>query len=254
MELDYKNLIMKKIILLVGLIFISISCSKPGECIEATGSIITKDFTVADFDKIIVHQGISLVVTEGLVYKVEVQTGENLMPNIEATVTDGLLTLKNNTTCNWVRDYGNTLVYVTAPNITELHSKTERTITSNGVLTYPILRLISMDLFDGAGTGDFNIQVNNFQTVIENNNVSRYYLSGQTNELSVNFYDGNGRFTGDNLNARKIVVFHRGSNDMIVKPIESITGKMVSTGNVILKNNPPIVYVQQLYHGRVIYN
>jgi hypothetical protein len=245
---------MKKIILLVGLIFISISCSKPGECIEATGSIITKDFTVADFDKIIVHQGISLVVTEGLVYKVEVQTGENLMPNIEATVTDGLLTLKNNTTCNWVRDYGNTLVYVTAPNITELHSKTERTITSNGVLTYPILRLISMDLSDGAGTGDFNIQVNNSQTVIENNNVSRYYILGQTNELLVNFYDGNGRFTGDNLNAKKIVVFHRGSNDMIVRPTEVISGKMVSTGNVILKNNPPIVDVQQLYHGRVIYN
>jgi hypothetical protein len=245
---------MKKIILLVGLIFISISCSKPGDCIESTGSIITKDFTVSDFDKIIVYQGISLVITEGSVYKVEVQTGENLMPNIQVSIADGLLTLKDDTTCNWVRDYGNTVVYVTAPNITELHSKTERTIASNGVLTYPILRLISMDLSDGAGTGDFNIQVNNSQTVIENNNVSRYYISGQTNELLVNFYDGNGRFTGDNLNARKIVVFHRGSNDMIVKPIESITGKMVSTGNVILKNNPPIVDVQQLYHGRVIYN
>jgi hypothetical protein len=245
---------MKKIILLIGLIFISFSCSKPGDCIESTGSIKTKDFTVADFDRIIVYQGLSLVVTEGSFYKVEVQTGENLMPNIQVSVVDGLLTLKDNTTCNWVRNYGNTVVYVTAPNITELHSKTERTIASNGVLTYPILRLISMDLSDGAGTGDFNIQVNNSQTVIENNNVSRYYISGQTNELSVNFYDGNGRFTGDNLNARKIVVFHRGSNDMIVKPIESITGKMVSTGNVILKNNPPIVDVQQLYHGRVIYN
>ena len=245
---------MKKIILLVGMIFISISCSKPGECIESTGSIITKDFTVADFDRIIVYQGISLVITEGPVNKVEVQTGENLMSNIEVSVDGGLLTLKDNTTCNWVREYGNTVVYVTAPNISELHSKTERTIASNGILTYPILRLISMDLSDGAGTGDFNIQVNNSQVVIENNNVSRYYISGQTNELLVNFYDGNGRFTGNNLNAKKIVVFHRGSNDLIVKPTESITGKMVSTGNVILKNNPPIVDVQQLYHGRVIYN
>lgn len=245
---------MKKIILLVGLILLFIGCSKPSECIEATGSIITKVYTVPNFDKIIVHQGISLVMTEGPIYKVEVQTGENLISNIEISVTEGLLTLKDNTTCNWVREYGNTEVYVTAPNITELHSKTERLIASNGVLTYPILRLISMDLSDGAGTGDFNIQVNNSQVVIENNNVSRYYISGQTNELLVNFYDGNGRFTGNNLNAKKIVVFHRGSNDLIVKPTESITGKMVSTGNVILKNNPPIVDVQQLYHGRVIYN
>jgi hypothetical protein len=176
------------------------------------------------------------------------------MSNIEVSVNRGLLTLKDNTTCNWVREYGNTVVYVTAPNITELHSKTERPIASNGILTYPILRLIAMDLTDGAGTGDFNIQVNNSQVVIENNNVSRYYISGQTDVLSVNFYDGNGRFNGGNLTTKKINVYHRGSNDMVVNPSESIIGKMVSTGNVILKNNPPIVDVQQLYHGRVIYN
>ena len=127
---------MKKIILLIGLIFISISCSKPGECIESTGSIITKDFTVADFDKIIVHQGLSLVITEGPIYKVEVQTGENLMSNIEVSVDGGVLTLKDNTTCNWVREYGNTVVYVTAPNITELHSKTERIIAWNFNIPY----------------------------------------------------------------------------------------------------------------------
>ena len=245
---------MKKIIVLVGLIFISISCSKPGECIEATGSIITKEFIVSDFDKIIVYQGISLVITEGPVYKVEVQTGENLMSNIQATAADGLLTLKDNTTCNWVRDYGNTVVYVTAPNIKEINSKTEKIISSNGVLTYPILSLISIDISDGAGTGDFNIQIDNSQLVINNNNVSRYYISGQTDNLVVGFYNGNGRFEGGNLKVKTINIYHRGSNDMILKPTESITGKMVSTGNVILKNNPPIVDVQELYYGRVIYN
>jgi len=41
---------------------------------------------------------------------------------------------------------------------------------------------------------------------------------------------------------------------MIVKPIQSIVGKMVSTGDIILKNNPPIVDVEELYQGQVIYN
>lgn len=245
---------MKKSIFLIGLVFLIIGCANPKECIESTGTIITKEITVADFDKIIVHQGIGLVITEGPNFNVEVKTGENLMSNIEVKVVDGVLSLKDKSTCNWVREYGNTIVYVTAPNITEIHSKTEKTITSNGVLSYPVLRLIAMDLSDGAGTGDFNIQVNNFQTVIENNNVSRYYISGQTDDLRINFYDGNGRFMGDNLTAKSIDVYHRGSNDIIVKPIERIVGKMVSTGNVILRNTPPIVSVEQLYQGRVIYN
>jgi hypothetical protein len=29
---------------------------------------------------------------------------------------------------------------------------------------------------------------------------------------------------------------------------------MVSTGDIILKNNPPIVDVEELYQGQVIYN
>ena len=70
----------------------------------------------------------------------------------------------------------------------------------------------------------------------------------------INFYFGDGRFEGQNLNAQNIKAYHRGTNDLIVKPIESITGKIVSIGDIILKNNPPIVDVQELYQGHVIYN
>ena len=41
---------------------------------------------------------------------------------------------------------------------------------------------------------------------------------------------------------------------MIVKPTERIEGKILSTGNVILKNNPPEIEVEELFRGRLIYN
>ena len=41
---------------------------------------------------------------------------------------------------------------------------------------------------------------------------------------------------------------------MIVKPIQSITGSILSTGDVILKNNPPTIDVQQLFSGQLILN
>jgi hypothetical protein len=90
--------------------------------------------------------------------------------------------------------------------------------------------------------------------VIENNNVSRYFISGSTNAAQISFWAGDGRIDASNLTIQNLNVYHRGSNDMIVKPIQSITGKMVSTGDIILKNNPPIVNVEQLYMGHVIYN
>lgn len=247
-----------KTLLLLVLLFIIVGCEKPSDCITASGTTITQEVAVTPFNVVKVNAGIELIITEGETYSVTVETGDNLMPDIEVKQSDSILSIKDNTTCNWVRKYGQTKVFITAPNLIEIYSKTEKDISSNGVLTYPILRLYALDSdadgIPGAGTNDFHLQINNMQLVIETNNIARFYISGQTNEALLNCYEGDSRIEAGNLTAQNIKIFHRGSNDMIVRPIQSIIGKMVSTGNVVLKNNPPIVNVQELYQGRVIYN
>lgn len=249
---------MKKIIIATVLFITLISCEKPSDCIESAGNTITKIVEVTPFTRVEVYTGIELIITQGTEYKVEIVTGENIIENVEVKQEGSVLKLKENSSCNWVREYGQTKVYITAPNIEDIYSKSDRKISSNGVLTYPILRLFALDKDgdgkEGAGTSDFYINVNNSQLVIENNNVARYFISGNTNQAFFNFYAGDGRIEAPNLTAQTIKVFHRGSNDMIVKPIQSIVGKMVSTGDIILKNNPPIVDVEELYQGQVIYN
>ena len=178
---------MKKYIIVFSLLLFFISCEKPSDCVESTGAIITKDIDVVPFTRIEVLKGIEVVITQGPQYKVQVQTGENLIDNIEVIQTGSVISFKDTSTCNWVREFGQTKVYITAPNIEEIYSKSDKNITSNGVLTYPILRLFSLDSDgdgrEGAGTGDFILNINNQQLVIENNNVSRYYISG-TNQRS----------------------------------------------------------------------
>lgn len=250
---------MKKIIYIITVLVFFVSCEKPADCIESSGNKTTKEFEVTPanyFHSIYVSKGVGLVVKQGTEYKVEVQTGENLINDISVEFKNDGLYLKDNSSCNWVRDYGQTIVYVTTPQLDflNLNSKTEQNIDSDGTLTHGIVRLTSMDLGEGAGTNDFHIQVNNYQVVVETNNVSRFYLSGATSETLLNIYDGNSRVEAENLLSQDVKVFHRGSNDLVVKPIQSITGKLVSTGNIILKNTPVIVDVQELYQGRVIYN
>ena len=249
---------MKKCCLIIGLLLIFISCEKPSECIESTGSTVKRTFSVNPFARIKVYRGIAVVITQGTDYKVEVQSGSNIIDNIAVNQVDDQLIFKDNTTCNWLRAYGQTTVYITTPTLSEIYSKTDRDISSNGVLTYPVLNLFALDVDgdgeDAAGTGDFHLTINNSQLVIQNNNVSRYYISGTTTDAVLDFWAGDGRIEAGDLTAQTIEVYDRGSNDMIVKPMQSITGKMVSTGDIILKNNPPIVNVEQLYMGHVIYN
>jgi hypothetical protein len=243
---------MKKYVLVVFVLILS-SCGISEDCIKNAGNPVTKEYAISDFDKIRVHSGISLVVKEGPDFKVTIQSGTYIIDNIEVNKQGDFLDIKDNSTCNWTRDFKAATIYVTAPNITEIHSKTEQDIYSDGTLTFPILRLFALNEAE-AGTGDFYFNINNAQTVIESNHVSNFTISGNTAELLCNFYFGTGKFKGENFICQNIKIFQRGSNDMILKPIQSISGKILNTGNVILKNNPPIINVEQLFSGHLIMN
>jgi uncharacterized pyridoxamine 5'-phosphate oxidase family protein len=234
-----------------------VSCERPSECIESSGATKIKDIPVEAFSKIKVYRGIEVVITEGAETKVQIQAGENFINDIEVKQYGNQLVFKDNSACNWVRDYGQTKIFITTPTLEEIYSKTDRDISSNGVLTFQNLNIISFDIDadgeSGAGTGDFILEINNNSLTISNNNVSRFYLSGQTNNANFNFYFGDGRIEAEQFTIQNLYIYHRGSNDMIVKPMQSLTGTLNSTGNVILKNVPPLVDVEELYQGNVIY-
>ena len=238
------------------------SCGISEDCFKGNGNQITQTFPLEDFTKIKVYDGVGLVLKEGTDYEVKVTTSEHIIDNIELTIEGNMLVIKDNSSCNLTRDYGQTVVYISVPdgNINpripelEIHSKSEQLIQSDGVLHSPILRLFSLgDDGDGAGTGDFDIKVENAQLVIESNNVSNFYINGHSEEMLLNFYFGNGRFYGKDFHVENVKVYHRGSNDMFVYPIQKIEGIINATGNVVLENVPPIIDVEEVFRGRLIY-
>ena len=238
------------------------SCGISEDCFKGNGNQITQTFPFEGFSRIKVYDGVGLVVKEGPNYEVKIKTSENIIDNLDVKLEGNMLVIKDNSSCNIARDYGQTIVYITIPDGTilplvqelELHCKTEQKIQSDGILHSPIIRLFSIgDDGDGAGTADFHITVDNGQLVVESNNVSNFYINGHCEEMLLNFYFGNGRFFGEELHAEKIKLFHRGSNDMFVYPIQKIEGIINATGNVVLENVPPIVDVEEVFRGRVIY-
>lgn len=241
-------------ILLASLIFILTSCGISEDCFKGNGNRITELFPLENFTKIKVYEGVGLVIKEGPNYEVKITTSDNIIDALDVRIDADMLIVKDNSSCNIARDYGQTVVYVTAPNLEEIHSKTNQDITSDGVLHYGLLRLFSIEDAEGTGTGDFFIHLQtNGQLVVESNTISNFYLNGNCNEMLLNFYFGNGRFNGENLHTEIIKVYHRGSNDMMVYPTEKIEGTIYATGNVVLKNVPPIVDVEEVFMGRLIY-
>ncbi len=237
-------------------LFSGCNSDKGWDCIQTAGDIVQQEVAVQPFTKILVWERTKLFIQQGAEQKIVIETGENLLNDVEVSVTDGLLEIYNYNACNLTRDYGITKVYVTTPNINEIRSSTGYNIESIGVLSFPSLTLLSEDQ-ENEGQyridGDFklNLEVENLNIVA--NGLSKFYLSGSAENANFGLYAGDCRIFAENLVVQNLYVFNRSTGDMIVKPLLAIRGKIVSLGNVISKNRPPIVEVEELYRGKLIF-
>ncbi len=247
---------LKKVCALFALFIILVGCNNESapDCLQNSGDLVREEVLVADFDKITVFENVSLVLKQGDEQKVEVETGEFLYDEVSTEVKEGRLLLRDTNDCNYFRDYGLTTIYVTSPNITEIRSSTGWGIESDGVLAYANLSLISESFINPQSEttdGEYNLQLNSQSLSVVVNGIAYFQLSGTVENLSLNIAAGDSRIEADKLTAQNVSVNHRGSNDMLVNPQASIRGAIRSTGNVISKNRPNIIEVQEIYKGRL---
>ena len=248
---------MKKLFFYISIIFFfSCDSEEANDCLQVEGRSVIKEIELENFEEITVYGGIKLFLTYGETQEIRLETGENLVNDISFEVSENRLHLKNNNTCNFFREYDATRVYVTLPQLSYLRNGSQFTVESTNELPYSNLTLVSEDAegnSDYYTNGDFQLQLNSEQITIVNNNLSDYFLSGQVENLQIGFYNGDGRFDGEQLIAQHINVYHRGSNKMIVNPQQSLTGTLYSTGDLIAKNHPTEVEVEELYTGSLIF-
>ncbi len=249
---------LKKFLYILLIAFVSSSCdSEDGlNCFQAAGDIVQNEVTVLPFTKILVWERTQLFITEGPVQKVVVETGSNLMNDIDLQVVEGRLNIYNYNGCNLVRDYGITKVYVTSPNITEIRSSSGLPVESIGTLRYPNLTLLSEDRENEDlyhTDGDFRLDLDSNHISIVANGLSNFYLTGKVATADFGLFASACSVRAENLEIQFLQIFHRSTAPMIVRPIQSIKGKILSIGDVISKNRPPIVEVEQPYRGRLIF-
>ena len=162
--------------------------------------------------------------------------------------------LKDYNSCNFFRDYGNTKVYVTSPNLKTIRNASELNIYSIGTLTYPSLYLRSSgEESNFLSVGDWHLTIENNDVRVWSNGVANFYIKGHTTNLDISFSDGDTRFEGKEFLAKNIKVIQVSSNDMVINPLESLTGTIHSVGNVVSYNKPATVNVDVQSVGKLIF-
>lgn len=237
------------------LIILLCSCDSKNanDCFQTAGAIIQKEVKVGAFSKILATEEVILILKQGTTQQVIIETGENLLNDVEAYVEEGRLILNNNNSCNYVRDYELTKIYVTSPDLTEIRCATNRYIKSEGILAYPNLTILSEDSQSNyLISGDVELALDSEKVSVVANGTSIFRISGKAMQLSIVFASNNCRFEGGNFIVDQIDLSHSSSNDIIVNPQIALRGIIYSTGDVISKNQPNIIEVEQRYKGKLI--
>ncbi len=226
------------------------------DCVQAKGEVSREEVVVEPFTVITAAENITLVIKQGPLQRVEIETGENLRNEVEVRVEDGTLLLKDTNDCNLFRDYGTTTVYVTAPEITEIRSSSGFPIRSDGILNYESLILYSESFLNSDAQttdGSFDLSLSSTRLSVVVNGIAYFKLRGDVAELEITIAAGDSRIEAAELSADRVLVNHRGSNDILIHPLESLVGVIRGTGDVISNTMPATVEVEELYTGKLIF-
>lgn len=221
--------------LTVCLLIFSCDSEDAPQCFKKAGDPTTISIAVESFSKLEINDQFNVILEEGPEQSISLEYFKNLVDDVAFEINGELLKVSDNNSCRWVRDYNFPTLKITHPNLVEIRQNGGGLITSEGVLRYPRLLLISEDR-----TGDFKISVDNERLLIVNNDLSNYYIDGKTEELNIGFFSGDGRFEGANLIAQDVIIFHRATNDIIVNAKNSLTGQLLGTGNLIFVDSTPL--------------
>lgn len=244
--------------LLLSIFLVLVSCNGDNvpDCFQNAGDMVRRPIDVPEFSTITVFENLNVVLEQGGEQQVEVETGEYLFNDVSAVVEDNRLVLRNENSCNYVRDYGLTTVYITSPNITGIRSGTGLLISSEGVLEYPSLSLIAESFNDPeteTTDGSFDLNLNSTTVRIVVNGIAYFKLRGNTENFNVSVAAGDSRIEAEGLISENVMVNHRGSNDVFVNPQQSLNGVIRGTGDIISVSTPPEIDVEELFNGRLIF-
>ncbi len=213
------------------------SCEKDHlfDCLKSTGPIASESRDVSDFNRIDVYNNPEVIITQDNVNSIKVEAGAHIISGITTEINNGILTIRNENKCNWVRSYSKTIaVYVHVKKLDIIQHHGSSTISSTNELQNSTFDLNVWN------SGDINLAIHADSTFArQHTTVGDMTLTGHSGYC---FYYSNGNgFTYDsNLQVNNATVIQRGTGDCYVNVSQSMSVEIHDSGNVYYTGNPQI--------------
>lgn len=236
---NYKNklLIISYWLLAIGLS----SCGKAPvcDCFDSAGKPASQVRELPFFNQLIVNDNVNVFISIGNPEQVTIKGGGNLISNIGANVSNGILTLKNNNICNWLRSYKKSAinVYITMPQLTTITNSGYGTVQSQGTLT-----IDSLVLYTTNSPGDIDLALNSKFINAHMFGTADITLSGQCQTFLTNYFGGTGFIYNNSLVVTNYAfISSNTTGDCYVNCTGTLDVQIYGQGNVYYSGTPSSV-------------
>jgi hypothetical protein len=222
------------------------ACQKPG-CFENAGTVSSVERKATAFHQIDLYDHIDLILTQDTVEKIRVEAGANLQPNIATEIIDGVLVIRNNTTCKWLRDPQEKIsVYVSFKMLNRINYDGSGNVRATDTLHLPQLRISSNT---GAGNVELTVNTQLLLAYIHHENAD-YIIRGIADQCH-SYTNARGTIDFSDLKVRYYNIGYSAPKNTYIQASERIDAEIYFKGNVYYKGDPE---VKTIYHdaGRLI--
>jgi len=251
MQSLFKNIILRAVVAFLSMMVIAIgSCKKVSvaDCFNSTGKIISVERPVSRFHAIVLKDNVNLILKQAGMDKLVLEAGSNLMNKIYTEVTDGVLYIGNNNSCNWVRNYNKPInVYLDFVDLDSLEYRSVGNVSNVDTLRLDSLKL---EVKEGAGLIALTVDMNELHTNLHYG-TAEIRMAGKT-VLSYVYSAGFGLIDNRGLDAMQIYADNRSSNDVYLHAIQVLAVTIHNIGNIYYTGHPEKINLNSIGTGDLI--
>lgn len=219
------------------LLLLIISCDKDhlSDCLKSTGSVVSEVRSVSDFNRLDVYNNVNVIITQDSINSIAVEAGKHIIYGITTEINDGVLVIRNENKCNWVRSYATTIeVHLHVKDLSIIHHYGSAKISSTNTLSGSTLDI------NVWSAGDIALSVEaGYIYSRQHSTVGDMTLSGHTTSLYI--YNNGNAFTYEKeLQVLDAAIEQHGTGDIYVTVNRTMSVSIHDSGNVYYSGNPQV--------------
>lgn len=231
------------------LLFLLFTGCKKNSCFGEAGAVVRVTRAASALHEIELNGNIDLILTQDTVEGITIEAPQHIEPNITAHIENGVLALKNDGSCTWLRNASEKVtVYVHLKKLEKLLYAGSGNVTSTNTLIADNIMFYSEK---GAGTIDVHLNaVQTFSYIMDEN--ADVVLHG-TSDVCWSYTNARGSIDFGDFTVKKLIIEYGSVRDATINVTEDLNSIIYYKGNLFYKGNPVITKDEVHSSGRLIH-